>query len=425
MLGRKLFSSALVLGLVVFMSFPAHADLLKNFKTDGSIETRAFGIDNETDVDPTNDDYRGEVNTRLMVGGSFDLLDDVHARVLIRKNNRNYGAAGGTSEDLNTIQDNLFVDNAYTKIDKVFGHVDLTMGRQFYGDPNDLLIYFGPQNDEFLSVTALDVFRADADLMGWAKFQGIAGKVADIGAAATNSDTDIWGFRLMNDKLLPKGGVAVSYYTERFKGAGATANNTVNSVDLCALGDLLDTGIGYHADYIQNFGHNSNVTPSPADDGKNQGNAYSIGVKYGHNVSAMPVRAQLEYGRGSADYVAIAAGKRYGLIWGEHSNFGPSTTVGGAGLTNLKVFDGGLGVNLNPKFGIDVNAYRFMYDRATPAGKTSAGSEYDLILSWKHSDNVYLEANAASFQVGDALDNVAGTATAPITRLGADVKIKF
>src|SRR4051812_26078460 len=123
MLGRKLFSSGLVLGMVASVSFPAHAELLKNFKADGSIEVRSFAIDNEVDRNSNTDDYRSEVNTRLMAGGSFDLLDDVHARVLLRKNNRNYGngnggGGGGASEDLNTVQTNIFVDNAYTKIDK-------------------------------------------------------------------------------------------------------------------------------------------------------------------------------------------------------------------------------------------------------------------------------------------------------------------
>jgi len=53
----------------------------------------------------------------------------------------------------------------------------LTIGRQFYNDPSDLVIYFGPQNNDILSVTSLDAFRADVDIMGWAKFQGIAAKV--------------------------------------------------------------------------------------------------------------------------------------------------------------------------------------------------------------------------------------------------------
>src|SRR5438477_11878510 len=168
---RKLASLSFALALVYFISLPARAELLKNLKTDGSIETRSFGIDNETDRNSSANDYRGETRTRLMVGGSFDLLDDVHARALLRKNNRVYG---GGSENANTVQSTLFFDNAYVKVDKVFGHVDLTFGRQFYGDPNDLVIYFGPQNDDILSVTAVDIFRADADLGGWAKFQGIA-----------------------------------------------------------------------------------------------------------------------------------------------------------------------------------------------------------------------------------------------------------
>src|SRR5580765_8813499 len=110
MLGRKLFSSGLVLGLVATISFPAHADLLKNFKTDGSIETRSFGIDNETDRNTNTDDYRSETRTRILVGGSFDLLDDVHSRILIRKNNRLYGQAG---ENVNSVQTALALDNAY------------------------------------------------------------------------------------------------------------------------------------------------------------------------------------------------------------------------------------------------------------------------------------------------------------------------
>src|SRR5688572_10848135 len=135
MLGRKLFSFGLTLGLITSLSLPGYSELLKNFKADGSIEIRAFGIDNETDRNSATDDYRGEARTRVMVGGSFDLLDDVHARVLLSKNNRVYG---GGSEDLNTVQSNIFVDNAYVKVDKVFGRVDLTMGRQFYGESDDL-----------------------------------------------------------------------------------------------------------------------------------------------------------------------------------------------------------------------------------------------------------------------------------------------
>src|ERR1019366_7854135 len=200
---KKLASLSLALALVYSISLPARAELLKNFKTDGSIETKSFAIDNETDRNVTADDYRGETRVRIMAGGSFDLLDDVHARILLRKNNRlqgqdSSGVGTGSSENLNQVQSAVAVDNAYVKIDKVFSHVDLTMGRQFYGDGGDLNIYFGVQPDDLLNVTALDVFRADADLFGVAKFQGIAGKTlettpvaaADVPPAPFNVNSD-------------------------------------------------------------------------------------------------------------------------------------------------------------------------------------------------------------------------------------------
>ena len=430
MLARKMFSSGFVLGLVVFVTFPARAELLKNLKTDGSIEVRAFGIDNETDRNPIADDYRGESRTRVMAGGSFDLLDDVHGRVLLSKNNRVYGSVTG-SEDTNTVQDTVLLDNAFVKIDKVFDRVDLTLGRQFYGDPNDIVIYFGPQNDDVLSVTAVDVFRADAALGDWGKFQGIAGKISDAAAvgAAANSDVDLYGGMIGTDKLIPKGRLGLSYYTAKIKGVGATANDTISAAILCALGDVGDTGLSYHADYAQNFGEDETIPPPT--DSDHDGNAILLGLKYGQSLMDKPFRAMLDWGRGTNNFAAVAPGKRFGKIWGEHtasSGLQPSNlnSVGGAGLTNLQVFDAGVGINPIQKLGIDLNAYRFQYDDATLAGGlTSAGTEYDLILSWKHSDNVSLEASAASFQVGDALQNTGGTPTAPITRLGADVKIKF
>jgi len=159
----------------------------------------------------------------------------------------------------------------------------------------------------------------------------------------------------------------------------------------------------------------------------------------------MPVRAHIEYARGSDDLArsppadASASSGVNTLRLPQR----PRTWTGtngagfgnaGAGLSNLKVIDGGIGVNPIAKLGIDVNAYRFLYDTSIGGSGVSAGTEYDLIISWKHSENVYLEANAATFQVGTTLQNVAGSfvgagaapnATSPITRLGGRRKIKF
>jgi len=175
---RKLASLSFALALVYSISLPARAELIKNLTIDGSVETRSLSIDNATDRNSVHDDYTAETNYRVMLGGSFDLLDDVHGRLQLDKN----ALQGSGSGSITSVQGSTFFDNAYVKVDKVFNHVDLTVGRQFYGDANDLVIYFGPQNDSVLSITSLDAFRADADIMGFAKFQGIVGKLADNGS---------------------------------------------------------------------------------------------------------------------------------------------------------------------------------------------------------------------------------------------------
>jgi len=429
MFARKLASLCLALALVYSISFPARADLLKNFKADGSIETRSFSINNETDRNSSKDDYRAETNFRLMLGGSFDLLDDVHSRILLGKEGRQTGTTG---ESLNSVQDEVKVDNAYVKIDKVFGHVDLTVGRQFYGNPNDLVIYFGPNNDDILSINSLDLFRADADIMGVAKFQGIAGKIVDDSvypAAGVNGDTDIWGAEINSDKVIPAGNLAAYYYTTQIKKAANVlpGNNTLIVYGARAAGDIkLVGGLGYNAEYILNGGRNNGVAGTP---GYN-GSAYDLGLHYGRDVAAMPVRAKVDYAQGSHNFTGINAGRRYGIIWGEQTSLAADpSNLGGVdapnvGISNLKVLDAGVGINPLAKLGVDFNAYRFRYSAST-SDKTSVGTEYDLILSWKHSNNVSFEVNAATFQVGDALQNAAPTPTSPITRLGADMKITF
>src|SRR5258708_1191074 len=92
---------------------------------------------------------------------------------------------------------------------------------------------------------------------------------------------------------------------------------TRNSLDVKVNGDIL-LGLGYNAQAVQQFGRNSGTTGKA-----NNGTAYILGLGWGMDMNgshgAMPVRVHGEFGRGSADYQSIAAGKRFGKIWGEHT----------------------------------------------------------------------------------------------------------
>src|ERR1700674_778151 len=111
---KQIASLSFALALVYSISLPARAELLKNLKTDGSIETRSFSIDNETDRNGSTNDYRAETNYRLMLGGSFDLLDDVHGRLLLARTPLQGGTAGSSVE---TVEATTLFQNANVKID--------------------------------------------------------------------------------------------------------------------------------------------------------------------------------------------------------------------------------------------------------------------------------------------------------------------
>jgi hypothetical protein len=233
--------------------------------------------------------------------------------------------------------------------------------------------------------------------------------------------------------VIPKGSLAAYYYSQQVKNpvsVGDFGNNTLNVFGARVGGDILG-GLGYSAELDADSGRN-NIAVGPPARPAYHGDEYSLGLKYGNQLISLPVRAKLEYARGSDDFAAISPGRRYGIIWGEFTDVpgDPATLNRGAnpnatGLSNLKVFDGGIGINPITKLGIDLNAYRFQYDANLGGIGTSVATEYDLILTWKHSDNVSFDVNAADMQIGNALQNQSGGQDSPVTELGADVKIKF
>src|SRR5262249_45177746 len=156
---------------------------------------------------------------------------------------------------------------------------------------------------------------------------------------------------------------------------------TLSTLGVRFMGDII-AGLGYHAEFIQDFGRNNATAGTPAYDG----NAWLLALKYGHDLAGgYPIRAHIEYGRGSDDFAAIAPGRRFGLIWGEHNTVGPSSLTplstnggnlvgsSGPGLSNLRVADAGVGTTC-PKthIGVDLNWYRFMYDASIGGAGVSA-----------------------------------------------------
>ncbi|MFH2201828.1 MAG: hypothetical protein ABIJ96_01815 [Elusimicrobiota bacterium] len=221
---RKTLGIALAAALI----FPsqASAELFNNLKVSGQLDIQSTSARNvadfQTDADTcvtctvaagTENDRVGNTLTRTLLKMEWDLLDDVHATIGLIKNDRPWGrnATAGDDQTVNganqtltntatgtDIGGNVSVNLANIKIDKMFGHFDITLGRQYYGDPGDLIVYVGPYDTHGLYATSVDGMRVDAEndmLTFTGSFFTTAGP-ADISAGAQDSNTYLKGIEI-------------------------------------------------------------------------------------------------------------------------------------------------------------------------------------------------------------------------------------
>ena len=467
------------LALAMFVPAGANAELLKNLKVGGQLDIQTTSARNVTDfvtrpnqaaggsgpgAAAVNNDRVGTATTRVILKLDWDLLDDVHSRVTLVKgawNNaaRTYGAA---SQSLTTIEGAVFVEEANVKIDKVFGAFDVTAGRQFYGEEGDLVIYFGPRDNYGLSISALDIFRAD-----WngehMTVTGVAGKIADVVAVGTTGGaaTDLRGVTVsckMHELVKPSLYV-YNQLTHRV-GAGAAGSTAGKNDNLWVAGvkaKIATGGLSASVEFAKNFGENRPLpTAAPADPSFANYKGYAIQAKAGYKLDLSnvgTVNPWGEFGLGTGDsnfnsygnntFTAIATDYRPGGIYGRFDT-GAAVVAGSAlAATNLGASNGlsnriiwGFGVKATPnavsKLTVGAQFYRYAMHRVAPnaAGtKTSRniGSEVDVTGEWKHSENVSLKATAGTFQPGAFVRDTKGANAAvnPAVMLAGDVSIKF
>ncbi len=177
-----------LLGLLLAMAvaFPASADVLKNVALKGEIQTIASDV-HHNDV-PSADRYNSGTNARALAGLSFDLVEDVRANLLFQ-----YGYAWGTNNEDNKGFDNadgMKLAEANVVLSNLFCCLEATVGRQFYGDENSAVMYFGPNH--YNAETGASLANAlDAVKIAYSddfkSFTMIAGKIADV----SNGEEDV------------------------------------------------------------------------------------------------------------------------------------------------------------------------------------------------------------------------------------------
>jgi len=406
----------LVLAVLSFIGSIANAELLKNFKYNGTVEVNAYNTNNTVDYNKKADDKGGDVDSRVMINASFDLNNDANAVVSIVKNNRKYGTA---SENANTIQSNLFFEQAYLNLKGVFG-MDHKLGRQYYGKAGDVVIYFGPLMWPYvngMTVNAIDGWTGWYKTGNWDIHAILATEVNSI---ATNPDKDVRLSGINASTKIDRWNLNAYYYNENDKSLGSS--NYLGVLGARANWECMFVkGLNLGLEYDMNMGKDTNV----ALDNEHQGYLYKVNADYSIDLMGkLGLEAEYLFASGDEnatdkkdkEYTSINGDYRPGIING--GSFTTPATGSGSLIYNF-------GINWTPeklnKLNLAAKYYDFSADKKAGLTKKHEGSEFDIVATWNHSENISVKGYYATFMP----EKKNNTNHDSATMLGASFVVKF
>jgi len=389
-----------MLALLAFAGNIASAELLKNFKYDGKLEVHGYSLNN-ADYNKNAQDKRGETETRVQINAGFDLNDDADAVVSLVKDNRPLSTReyGETAEDANTVLDNFYFEQAYVNLKGVFG-LDHKVGRQYYGEAGDLVIYYGPRTWPY--TRHMNTFTPAIDAWtGWYKtdnwdVHAMMGKETNTAnAGGTSTDVNVSGIKAMT-KFMDIGLTGYFYQQKDRTAAKTDYLDVLGAKAKYAFGDLNVTG-----EYAMNMGKNPN---KPVIGYEYEGTAYKLNADYSMDLMGKLV-LEGEYAFASGDesnnkkateFQGINGDYRPGIIYGA----GYAAVGAGTGV-NVMDFGGNWTPEKLDKLNVAAKYYTFASDKKNGSADKHLGNEFDVIATWNHSDNVKVKGYYAMFMPED------------------------
>lgn len=391
--------------LAMTMAWPvtASAEVLKNVDLKGEIQTIASDARHDkTDV------YKSGTNFRVLAGLSADLVEDVRANVLFQ-----YNDAWLSGTEGNTVQnywDEVRLAEANVVLSNLFCCLEATVGRQFYGDEDSAVMYFGP-NHYFFGMNkapSLDgaklVYSDD-----FKTFTMLAGKLVTYDNAGVQTDdvtvygldlklnlTDtltaqVYGYDFMNSKY------DAARDEKRHNGFyGAKATFAPEAATLSA-----EYARGYEANRLFREGDNS---------------PYMVKVDAALNMDVITPRAAFYYAKGKVSpfgnyYPGLAIGH---VLAGSNKSFAEYSGDG------VRMFNVGVDYVWN-KFVFSLDGFSFQ-DRTA---KDASTWEADLVAKYNHNDYVQLFAGIGYAKYGTALKSATNYDTKDNTVGQLGMLIKF
>ena len=373
--------------LAMTMAWPvtASAEVLKNVDLKGEIQTIASDARHDK-----GNMYKSGTNFRVLAGLSADLVEDVRANVLFQ-----YNDAWLSGTEGNTVQnywDKVRLAEANVVLSNLFCCLEATVGRQFYGDEDSAVMYFGPNHYVFgmNKAPSLDgaklVYSDD-----FKTFTMLAGKLVTYDNAGVQTDdvtvygldlklnlTDtltaqVYGYDFMNSKY----DAATEKRHEGFYGAKATF--APEAATLSA-----EYARGYEANRLFREGHNS---------------PYMVKVDAALNMDVITPRAAFYYAKG----VVSPFGNYYpGLAIG-HALAGHGDSFAEYSADGVRMFNVGMDYVWN-KFVFSLDGFSFQ-DRTA---KDSSTWEADLVAKYNHNDYVQLFAGIGYAKYSNAESDTFG-----------------
>ena len=361
--------------LAMTMAWPvtASAEVLKNVDLKGEIQTIASDARHDK-----GNMFKSGTNFRVLAGLSADLVEDVRANVLFQYNDAWFSGTEG-----NTVQnywDEVRLAEANVVLSNLFCCLEATVGRQFYGDEDSAVMYFGPNHYVFgmNKAPSLDgaklVYSDD-----FKTFTMLAGKLVDVRTTSTGTtivddnwtvygldlklnltDTltaQVYGYDFMNSKY-------DAATEKRHKGFyGAKATFAPEAATLSA-----EYARGYEANRLFREGNDS---------------PYMVKVDAALNMDVITPRAAFYYAKG----VVSPFGNYYpGLAIG-HALAGMGEPFASYSFDGVRMFNVGVDYVWN-KFVFSLDGFSFQ-DRTA---KDSSTWEADLVAKYNHNDYVQLFA---------------------------------
>jgi hypothetical protein len=378
---KKLLS---LLALAALLPVSANADVLQNVNLKGDIQTIASDVNHNNNVLP----YNSGTSVRVLAGLSADLVEDVTANLTFQYANL-WGQDDSAGKSVQNYWDTVRLVEANVVLHNLFCCLEATVGRQFYGDEDSAVMYFGPNhyNAEFngytnsldaAKITYVDDFKA---------FTVIAGKI--------NATTGAYGFTTLASipvasPVLPDfdifGADLKLNLTDTLK--AQVYGYDVRDPDSAALGDKHQGFYGakltfnpeafrLSAEYARNFAGDKLVR-------EHNPTGHMVKVDVATDIKAVTARGAFLYANEN--------------FWA-FGNYTPGLLIGhrlGGNIFDYSLTDGvtlfNLGFDVKPadKWTVSLDGYSFQDHRM----KHSSTWEGDLTVKYAHNEYVELFAGA-------------------------------